>query len=161
MMKKKKLFALIFAILIFLILLSNPMRAYRYIATNIEDIYDPNMFNFKFEKEDLNKSTIFLNGETHNSSGTDILKFNLIKYFNEAADVKYILIEGSVTYSEAINEFIETGDLSVIKQHPDFILENNMSIEFLKNIYEFNKSLSPKEKIKFIGIDVESDIPRL
>lgn len=136
-----------------IIFITRPLSVNRYVSTNIT-----NIDNFKSSTIDLNNYDIFLNGETHGTGGTDKLKFDFVKYLNKKIGVNYILIERPFTYSELINKFLETGDISILNSHSYWEFESNESVKFLEKIYELNLSLPKDEKIKFIGIDIDTYI---
>lgn len=127
------------------------------------DLDDENYIkDFGISDKDLKKYDVFLAGEIHGTKKNYDLQFELIKYLNQNAGVRYILSEGGYGSNQLINQFLETGDKKVLenlfKYRKGLISWNKESYEFYEKIREYNQQLNDDQKIKLIGIDIEHQI---
>ncbi|WP_035293366.1 hypothetical protein [Clostridium sp. KNHs214] len=126
------------------------------------DIKDNDDFStFNILKEDLENNQVFLTGEYHKVNVNDDLDLKFLKYFKKEANIKYYLVETNYCNSIILNEYLKTGDKSCLDRliknpgYSQFI--NKQSYKKWQEIYKFNSKLSEKEKIKVIGIDINTN----
>lgn len=131
-----------------------------YKVHTIVNTHDDNFKSLELINEDLEKNDIFFTGEQHGSIKSLEMNLYLTKYFVEKAGVRYILYEGGYAEAQYLNNYLDTGDESIL----DYIFEKssgtmNYTMEnynLLKNIYEYNLALEKDKKIMFVGIDKEN-----
>jgi hypothetical protein len=109
--------------------------------------------------EDVKNYEVFLGGESHAISKNTDINLSLLKYFNQKADVRYLLCEVGYSFSAYMNEYLETGDEDILKSVYNSIKGtagwSKESYEFWKNLREYNLTLPEHKKIIVIGIDIE------
>jgi hypothetical protein len=110
-----------------------------------------------FLESDLENKVIFLTGEVHNVEANHILRMNFLKYFKEKTDFKYYLCEMPYSSSYFMNQYLESGDETLLKQiynTSDWTQEN---YSHWTELYEYNSRLNEDQKIHVVGIDIEHD----
>lgn len=132
-----------------------------YLNKNKADIDNANSLNLKLLNSDINSHDIFLCGESHAVSENYAIQFELLKYLNQNAKVKYILVEFGTSHAGMINKYLTTGNelflkklLSAAKYSFSY---TNEQYEFWRNVYKYNKTLPNDSKLVVIGIDIEND----
>lgn len=101
----------------------------------------------------------FLVGEGHAvSSNTDVM-LAFIKFLNQNYGVRHIIVE--IGYCDTIlkNEFLETGDISILHEFMDSTRDTlaytREMYYFYINLFEYNQTLPENERIILHGIDVQ------
>ncbi|HHD2753703.1 TPA: hypothetical protein ACOTG0_002517 [Clostridium perfringens] len=127
---------------------------------SVVDVSDNTFNSLSLLNDDISNNEIFFAGEKHGSIKSIDMNFYLLKYFVEKAGIKYILYEGGYSYAQYLNTYLDTGDESIL-EYLFYNSSNTMSYTFenynlLREIYEYNLTLSKNKKIKFIGIDIEN-----
>jgi hypothetical protein len=135
-------------------------------AIKVEQTSLDSYFDFKLPSKDLNNKVLFLTGETHSIAANYSMKFQFLKYLNNKAGVKYLLIETPYSAAMLINNYLESGDKKYLREY--FLVDDNYK-ELYKNtymyskeeeklytdIYDYNKNLSEDKRIKIFGINHE------
>lgn len=109
--------------------------------------------------ENIKNKDIILTGESHGINLDDELRIKLLRYLKENINIKYYLMETSYSNAYFMNKYLKTGDEEILKE----IYKNSYGTysynkdeyNFIKYIYEYNKTLDEKDKIEIIGIDIE------
>lgn len=97
---------------------------------------------------------IFFTGEDHrfiDANNSTTLAF--LKYLNQKQGVNHLMLELGYSWGEIANRYIQTGD-SALFELLQYSSHNSFNV-FFKELYEYNKNLSPENKIQIHGIDVE------
>lgn len=113
---------------------------------------------------DIKDNEVFLTGEMHGMAENFKLKMHLIKYFKQKAGIKYNLIEESYSVSQILNNYLQSGDENILKGYFNQIkksgyIYNKDNYNSYKDIYKYNRTLPTNQKLKFIGIDIEHNLP--
>ncbi len=102
---------------------------------------------------------LFLTGEHHGLAINQTLELAFLKYFQEHAQVKYLLMETPYSSSQLINEYLAGGDESYLDQYFAPVVGTyawtKENYNFLRQLYAFNQTLPPDKRIQAIGIDIE------
>lgn len=124
------------------------------------DVTDNTFKGLELLESDIDNNDIFLAGEAHGSIKSIDMNLYLLKYFIEKGDIKYILYEGGYADSQYLNNYLDTGDESILEYlfekssgTMSYTMEN---YNLLKSIYEYNLKLEKDKKIMFVGIDKEN-----
>lgn len=120
-------------------------------SLNIAD--DDDFSSFKLLDKDMTKD-VFLVGESHGTVANEELGLKFLKYFQKQAGVKYYLIELPYSTGYFLNQYLITGDESILNGFSGGYWSKQTSDKWRK-IYEFNKTLPEDKKIKVVGIDIE------
>lgn len=97
---------------------------------------------------------IFFTGEDHRfieANNSTTLAF--LKYLNQKQGVNHLMLELGYSWGEIANRYIQTGD-SALFELLQYSSHKSFNV-FFKDLYEYNKNLSPENKIQIHGIDVE------
>lgn len=109
----------------------------------------------------LPNKLIYLQNETHNVSIGSFMKFSLYQSFNKYKGVNYMLQESGHSIQFARNLFFKYGDVTILLDFDGLLNDDKLDpSQYYKNtiqLYNTNKLLSDREKIRFIGIDFEMD----
>jgi hypothetical protein len=116
--------------------------------------------SFHLLDSSINKYSVFLSGELHDHDGDYNLQLNLLKYLNKKSGLKKIVFEQPVSYELIFNQYINTGDSSLLEK---ILLDFDSTMEkksrfFYKSLFEFNKGLPDTGKISIICVDIEKNI---
>ncbi|WP_066496803.1 hypothetical protein [Abyssisolibacter fermentans] len=107
---------------------------------------------------DLENANIFLMGEFHGVACNARIEYDLLKYFVINAGVKYYVKELGYNDARKLNEYLRTGDESILKNllktYKNCYFATQENYKMWKAIYNFNKTLSNKNKIVVVGIDI-------
>lgn len=108
--------------------------------------------------EDLMDNNIFLIGESHGMKENYQIKKEMVKYLKEKINFKYMLTEFSSADTYLYNQYMETGDISIInrmfEQLEGAIGWTKEEYDFVKWVYSFNQTLKEVDRIIFIGSDI-------
>ena len=104
---------------------------------------------------------IFLTGENHAVKANFQIQEYFIHYFYEKHGVRYFVLEDAYCSAELMNEYLRTGDETII----DLIISglqssapsaaSNEYVTFYHNLYHFNVGLPENEKIMILGVDIQ------
>lgn len=124
------------------------------------DLEDNNDFSsFQLLDNDLKDKEVFFTAENHGIKANTELELKFLKYFKEKADINYYLMELSYSDSCFLNQYLETGDESILEEMykplKGTFAWNKQGYEHWKKVYEYNKTLPDDKKIKIVGIDIE------
>lgn len=98
--------------------------------------------------------SVFFIGENHKyriSNSRQQLK--MLKYLHKQTGVKHIFMEFGYSRGFLVNEYIHTGDSTILKGLENFTYEEYS--DFYKELYEYNQTLEEGNKISIHGIDLE------
>lgn len=136
-------------------------------ALTVEQTSLDTYFDFKLPSKDLNNKILFLTGESHNIAANYIMQLEFLKYFNNKAGVKYLLIESSYSSSMLINKYLETGDKKYLREY--FLVDDNYKNlykdtyiyskeeeKLFTDLYDYNKKLPKDKRIKVFGLNHEN-----
>lgn len=102
---------------------------------------------------------IYLVGETHAVDKSYQIKKEMISYLNKNKGVRNILIEDGIGSSVVINEYVQTGDESLLKfftsHYEGTTAHNQCEYDFWKWLAEYNSKLNDDEKLHIAGLDLD------
>ncbi|RDY27108.1 hypothetical protein CHL78_010825 [Romboutsia weinsteinii] len=128
-----------------------------YSEINLQDV--DNLSDLNLLQDDIGNKELILTGENHAIASNRPLNIKLVKYLKKEIDIKYYLMETQYSESYFFNKYLESGDESILdecfKATKGTFTYNEDAYNFIKDLYEFNKTLSSKDRIKIIGIDIE------
>ncbi|MBI9015540.1 MAG: hypothetical protein JEZ08_25200 [Clostridiales bacterium] len=111
---------------------------------------------------DIYGKEIIFTAESHGIKDNQILEIEFIKYFKKKNDFKYLLCEIPYSDSHYINKYLETEDETILNDLYSGVNLTDYSSKEQYNVWiqinELNKTLSDNDKIKVIGVDIESNI---
>ena len=93
----------------------------------------------------------FISGEFHGVSSNHKIKFKLLKYLHQKANVRYLIIESGYSSAFLLNQFLANGDTTLLCGY--YLAEK----VFWQHLRTFNQTLSEDEQVQVIGIDFERD----
>lgn len=93
----------------------------------------------------------FISGELHGVSSNHKIKFKLLKYLHQKANVRYLVIESGHSSAFLLNKFLTIGDTSLLYGY--YLAEK----AFWQYLRAFNRNLPADERVQVIGIDFERD----
>jgi hypothetical protein len=101
--------------------------------------------------------TVFITGENHTYlESNSKLWVEHFKYLHQHAGVRNIMIEYGFASGWLINEYIQTGDSSLLDILKDYSFKQYS--DAYQALYEFNKELDSADKIYLVGIDLERGV---
>lgn len=101
----------------------------------------------------LNKSVnanFYLMSEIHQVKVNPYIQVAFIEHLNKLKNLRNIVLEMPHSNAFLYNQYLENGDTTFLRwanndrRHSDF---------YFLQLYEYNKELPPKKKLKFIGVD--------
>lgn len=108
---------------------------------------------------DFDKYSVYLIGENHAISKNTDVKLNFIKFLHENYGVRFIISESGYCDTIGYNNFLKTGDRSIIDEDIESIRGTfsytKENYDFYIKLYEYNQTLPEDERIIFYGIDVQ------
>lgn len=129
------------------------------IQKNLIDLENTEMI---FDFDDT--TVVFLFGESHGTSINSKLSWNLLKNLHKNKGVRLLLVELGYVDSLLINEYLETGNSDLLdrllKSYKETYYCCSEIRQFWIKLYHFNMTFSKKERIKVIGIDVNSSLSK-
>lgn len=72
-------------------------------------------FDNRIINEKFSERNIFVSGEVHGTKENTKITFELLKYLNKQYNVDRFLIEDSYINSLFINQYLENGDIQILK----------------------------------------------
>jgi len=99
----------------------------------------------------LSSYHFFISGEFHGVSSNHKIKFKLLKYFHQYANVRYLVIESGHTTAFLLKKFLTDGDTTHLYGY--YLAEK----AYWQELRAFNQKRSEKEQVQVIGIDFERD----
>ncbi|WP_417558974.1 hypothetical protein [Mesoflavibacter zeaxanthinifaciens] len=147
----KKIFTILLA---FVLLQSYSQSKTEYLKTNR---FDLNSTEFDFPQKDFN---IIGFGAYHGSVKTEQTEYTLLKSLTKKGTIKYYLPETDFSIGHFFNQYLKTGDTLLLKDlvnHYGIRVPQEKSIETYKKwkkIKKLNDSLSEKNKLTVVGIDL-------
>jgi hypothetical protein len=115
---------------------------------------DSTLAGFSILDSVFQSKKIFFTGEDHrfiDANNSTTLAF--LKYLNQKQGVNHLMLELGYSWGEIANRYIQTGDSSLF-QLLQYSSHKSFNV-FFKELYEYNKNLSPENKVQIHGIDVE------
>lgn len=158
----KKIFLIFIPFLAFCLIYTSINYSNIYLNKNHQyiNLYDVDDFSgLDILKPTLENKKLVIVGEIHAKNKDDLFKLKMIKFLQKEENLKYYIAE--IGYSDAyfINKYLSTGNEDILKNiflnfkgTPAYNIDD---YNFYKQLYEFNKTLNTKDKIKVIGIDIE------
>lgn len=106
---------------------------------------------------------VFLSGaQWHGTTTNYDLHFALLTALNRQAGVRSLLLDSGYGTAQVYNDYIQTGDLELLRLALDGIRFSNSSNNehrlFWENLYQYNQQLPPAERITVVGIDIEYQV---
>jgi hypothetical protein len=97
---------------------------------------------------------VFITGENHTYTESNArLWLKMIKYLNENAGVRNIMFEYGYSYGYLVNEYLKTGDTSLINSIDQFAYMEYSDV--IRELKVYNDSLPADRKLYFAAIDIE------
>lgn len=112
-----------------------------------------------FNKNKVENIRVYLAAEVHGVVKNTRIKFDMLRYLNQEADVGCLLIELGCYEADAINSYLECGKKSILQtvvNREKCYANTEMEIKFYEKLYQFNKTLPSVKKIRVCGIDCNS-----
>lgn len=145
-----------------------------YLEKNHTEIDVDDCSGFNLLDEDINKNDVILTGEYNAVNESYQAKLSMLKYMNKKYNVRYLLEEIGYSQSCFINEYLKTGDESLLKFVYNYSegpiiytwleengfngLNNKKSYDFWIKLRKYNETLTENKRITVIGIDVENQV---
>jgi len=115
---------------------------------------------FEILDKDLKGKKIVLTGEEHYLDKGYTLQLKMLKYLQKEIGVNYFLKEIGYGDAHFINKYLESGDETILKDYFSLLIGLNYANEgyynLYKNLYEFNQTLPKEQRIKVVGVDVNT-----
>lgn len=131
---------------------------------NNKTVIDLNESNqWKQVKSDAEQNQFLILGESHGAQAAQLIDFSLLKYLNKTVGTKNYIAELDYAQSTSINEYLKTGDETVLKNVFRTWVKKNAqwgNYDFYNKIVKIkalNKTLPKSRQITFIGIDKVQD----
>jgi len=100
---------------------------------------------------------VFITGENHTYlESNSKLWVQQIKYLHENAGVRNVMIEYGYASGWLINEYIQTGDSTLLAVLKDYSF--SQYADAYVSLRKFNESLDPAERVSVVGIDLERGV---
>lgn len=121
--------------------------------TSISDLLIPltpgfdDDINITFNKE----AKFIISGEVHGVPSNMMLKYQFLVHAYKNNNVRYLVMEAGPAMAYAVNEYLSTGDESLLK----FSTYCFMELEFWKALRAFNEQQNQADKIEVIGFDFD------
>jgi hypothetical protein len=103
--------------------------------------------NISFNKE----AKFIMSGEIHGVPSNMMLKYQFLIHAYKNNNVRYLVMEAGPAMAYAVNEYLSTGDESLLK----FSTYCFMELEFWRALKAFNEQVNPADKIEVIGFDFD------
>jgi hypothetical protein len=97
---------------------------------------------------------VFITGENHTYTESNArLWLKMIKYLNENAGVRNVMFEYGYSYGFLVNEYLKTGDTSLINSIDQFAYMEYSDV--IRELKVYNDSLPEERKLYFDALDIE------
>ena len=117
---------------------------------------------FKLMDDDIAVNRVFLLGEFHGTREAYELELAAIKYFNEKAGIRKILLEIGPADCYYYNKFLATGDTDLLeplfKSYEGTAVYNQDYYDFWLKVKVYNDSLPANRKLFCAGLDVQHQL---
>ncbi len=118
--------------------------------------------SIQITEKDLIEKKAFIVSENHGIEDNTIMKYQFITYLNQVKNLRYILYEISYSSGYLLNEYLQTGNESILKQVFSFYKGSTFYTKdeytFFQKLYNYNQSLSFDKKLILIGVDIEHSL---
>jgi len=101
----------------------------------------------------LDENEFFFCGEIHAVEINEEIKFELLKYLHQNADVRYYVPEAQFSIAHYLNKYVQTGDEYYLDLIIPYWHRSYNVYEFYQKLYEYNQTLPSHERIEVIGFD--------
>jgi hypothetical protein len=101
--------------------------------------------------DNLSRSQVYFIGQLHNNKANTILEEEVLLALNHTYQVKYDVLEYSHSAAFLINQYLETGQDTLLD-----IINSKANFNFIRKIKAFNDTIADERKIRFYGIDFEN-----
>ena len=114
-------------------------------------------------KTDAEQNQFIILGESHGAQDAQLIDFSLLKYLNKTVGTKNYIAELDYAQSSSINEYLRTGNETVLKRvFRNWVKKNAQwgNSDFYNKIVKIralNKTLPKAQQISFSGIDKVQD----
>ena len=114
-------------------------------------------------KTDAEQNQFIILGESHGAQDAQLIDFSLLKYLNKTVGTKNYIAELDYAQSSSINEYLRTGNETVLKRvFRNWVKKNAQwgNSDFYNKIVKIralNKTLPKAQQITFSGIDKVQD----
>lgn len=157
----QKLLTILFVSLFLFVAGSQPNVVVPYLEANNVSLSLDNL-DLSFLGADL-AAQVFLSGaQWHGTVASYDLHYALVTALHKQAGVRYMLLDAGYTSALVYNNYLQTGDIALLRMALDGIRYSNSSNDehrlFWQRLYEYNHELRPEDKLVVIGIDIESQI---
>ena len=148
--------------LIFLLILVGCVKppVDRYLENNHTSITMTNLnLDLELFTADLESAEIILAGQVHGVKANYAAKFGFMSALHQQAGFKYLLHEGGYGEAGWINQYLDSGDSSILDDFFDKLRGSAFwSVEgykFWQDLYAYNQQQPEDERIVVVGIDIE------
>ena len=108
---------------------------------------------------DFTGKKIIFTAEEHGTKTNNLLKMKFIKYLKNELDFDYLLTELPISFAHYINEYLSTGDESILEEIyiplEGTYAWNRQSYNDWIELYNINAQLPDDRKIVVVGVDLE------
>lgn len=143
-------------LLIILVFWAN--QIYAQTSPNIQSVSIANDDNFEgYDLIDIDSNQVFVLAEHwHNIRQVPKASMKLLRYLHKNANVRIFAIEQGASAAHMINNYLQSGDTTMLRQ----VVRNTMfwgkeNWTFFENLYQFNQTLNPEDRVFVRSIDIE------
>ena len=111
---------------------------------------DSSRFFVKSIVTSLPDAEVYFIGQLHGNEANNIMEKEFLFLLNEQRKINYDLLEYSHSTAVIINEYLQTGNDSLLAS-----VDKEAGFKFIRSIKAFNDSVGASRRIKFYGIDFE------
>ncbi|MGL5716591.1 MAG: hypothetical protein ACRCXT_10540 [Paraclostridium sp.] len=162
-MKNIKIIGTVSAIIIIgMIYINTPYDEKEYLSKNYASVNleSNEVTGLDILSKDLKDKKIVLTGESHGLDKSYKMKFKMLKYLQEEIGVNYLISELGYADAHFLNKYLDTGDEKILMDffanYKSQTFSTEGQYELYKSIYEFNQTLPSKQRIKIIGVDINT-----
>ncbi|MBD1384892.1 hypothetical protein IDJ75_06350 [Mucilaginibacter rigui] len=105
------------------------------------------------------KNQLFMIGEGHGIAYSYDLQYDLVKYLQQKAGVKYVFMELGYLDGILLNDYLKTGNdsayLAGFEKYNGTYYYNKSVHQLFKKLYSLNKTLPQGKKIVILPVDIE------
>lgn len=98
---------------------------------------------------------LFFLGSDTNVAQSYYVILDYLRFLKKSFDINYLALDVTITYANTINEYISADDATLAEAEEKLMKTNKTAEfrEFIKDLRDFNNTLTPQRKLTVIGID--------
>jgi hypothetical protein len=144
--------------LFLIILIFGVGQTYAQTSPNIQSVSVENDDNFNgYDLVDIDSNQVFVLAEHwHNIRSVPKATMKMLRYLHENGNVRILAIEQGASVAHMINNYLQSGDTTMLRN----VIRNTMfwgkeNWSFFEDLYQFNQTLDPEERVFVRSIDIE------